>query len=625
MTCGNNSLRGREFRGDLRRLASVLLRLGCFEKQVDMNLRRSARKRAKGTGINLDRFFLRSLRQSRGRLYLVCRKQRAEFLICFEHPSISKGKLPSVFSDARRESIEASSGTCMTVYVTAFTNENLLKLIEEEFPDLSPKSMKKTPRLGLGVRMLFTLPPFLQAIERVRCLADFQLSAGREFSLKDVIEAAPGHYPEWLGHTGLDAAALYGTIARECFKFGRSVYGTEIDHAIVSPEPSATISRIRSKTAPSGLRPLGTHDSRLEDSMTYNYRIIKEATRTGFVAGITTDTSALFREEVDDITSWPKARLRAEYEKLVPAHERNLIEQFYHPGIPHSILGPAENGTYELTFTQEELMRLVVKFWDSLLANKRLYEQMAAAMNGTPFTFEISLDEAYKNLTTEKELFFWLAESDRMGMRADLIAPNVGFRKREDYQGNLTELEDRVRRLAAAASHFGAILDFHSGSDKRLEVYRAISRATNGQLKLKMAGVFQLLYFETLAGFRRGTEERKLFERLWRYTLSYVKRQAREGDDTARHMLREAKVRTTSGRKKGPKDDLFRHYSFITVAAKNRLGRYIFRNALYKIAEKRKVAERYNRRVVELTIKVARALGLQGSESLLPLTQLERG
>jgi hypothetical protein len=604
----------KDFASELKKLAYVLIQLRCFDKEMNPTLHDSVHRMAKRNRVNEHVFFLQSLRQHRGRIYCVCKKRGDELLICFEHPSASSEKSPSVVSNVSREIIETNNGSKIYVYVTPFTNNTLQQLVEE-FPDVAPHSMKTTPRLGLGVRMLFALPPLLQAIEKVKCLADFQLSAGREFSLKEVVEAAPGTYPEWLGHTGLDAATLYGSIARECFKFGRDVYGAEIDHAIVSPEPSAAISRIRSKTI---IQP--THEpntARIEESMAYNYRIIEEATGTGFVSGITTDTSALFREEVDDLTSWPNARIRVEYETIVPVNERNLIEQFFHPGLPHEFSDPATNGTIELTFTQDELMRLEVKFYDSLLANKKLYEHMTKAM-GRAFTFEISLDEAYKSLTTEKELFFYLAESDRMGMKAHLIAPNIGFRKREDYVESLVELEHRVHKLSVIAAHFDAILDFHSGSDKRLEVYRTLSKATGGKLKLKMAGIFQLLYFETLASFGLRTVERKLFQRMWKYTLDYARRKANEGDETARRMLREARVDTPSAPglkfKVGPRDEFFRHYSFITVAAKNSLGHYIFRDELYKIAEKTEVAKRYNRRVIKLTTQVSKALGLEDGE-----------
>jgi hypothetical protein len=612
-------LRVREFRKDLEKLASILRKIGCFEKPVDVNQCDLAREKAKRMRVDVTRVFFRSLKQSRGRLYLVLKKQRGEVLVCFEHSSISKGEPPNVFAKATRYSIAAVDGARMSANVAPFTSENLRRLLDEELPDLLPRDMKTTPRLGLGVRMLFTLPPLLEGIKRVECLADFQLSAGREFSLTEVVQAPPGKYPEWLGHTGLNAATLYGTIAKECFKFRIPIYGTEIDHAIISPEPSTAITRIRGHVSQSGSNSSQTADVGLEDSMKYNRRIIEEATRTGFVVGITTDTSALFREEVDDVASWPNVRLRAEYESVVPIEERKAMEESYRPNT-HRILDEGSGNVLELTFTEEDLMRLAVKFWLSFLANKRLHEHMVAAMNGRAFTFEISLDEAYKSYTTEKELFFCLAQSAKMGMKPDLIAPNVGFRKREDYDEDLIELEQRVRRLAAVASHFGAILDFHSGSDKRPEVYQTISKACNGKLKLKMSGIFQLEYFETLASFRPGTEERRLFERMWDYTLSYVRTKAGEGDATAKYMLQKVEHRFYRGGKprprfmRSPRDDFFRHYSFITVAAKSKTGRYMFRNAIYRLAEKPTVAERYNRRVIGLTAKVASALGLRKSE-----------
>jgi hypothetical protein len=605
---------------EVRALAPILLRLGCFDKPIDVNMCLSARREAKKRRIDATRIFFRSLRQSRGRVYFVGKWRGGEVLICLEHPVVSKGRPASVFAEAGCHHIGTGSDAGMTAYVASFTSENLRRLLEEEFPSLLPQNMTATPRLGLGVRMLFTLPALLRGIESIKCLADFQLSAGREFSLTEVVKAAPGRYPEWLGHTGLDAATLYGTIAKECFKFGRSTYGTEIDHAIVSPEPSAAITRIRGHVSRSASHPIRADEADLEDSIDYNRRIIDQATGTGFVVGITTDTSALFREEVDDTASWPKERLRAEYEAAVPLGEREALTEYYHPDVPHAIADPASGRTFDLTFSEEELMRLTVKFRQSLLVNKRLHEHMAAMMRERSFTFEPSLDEAYKSLTTEKELFFYLAESERLGMKADLIAPNVGFRKREDYEGDLPELEERVRKLAAVAHHFGAILDFHSGSDKRVEVYQAVSRACKGKLKLKMSGAYQLLYFETLAGFRRGTEEKKLFERMWEYTLHYVERQAHEGDGRARQMLRETRSRIQRARESGrmfnrsAKDDFFRYYSFITVAAKNKRGRYIFRNALYRLAEEPRVAEKYNRKVIQLTARVARALGLEQSE-----------
>jgi len=107
---------------------------------------------------------------------------------------------------------------------------------------------------------------------------------------------------------------------------------------------------------------------------------------------------------------------------------------------------------------------------------------------------------------------------------------------------------------------------------------------------------------------------------MWRYTLHYARVKSREGDETAKRMLREAGLEENQNTDKtklkpGPKDEFFRNYSFITVAAKNKTGCFIFRNALYRIAEKRTVSEMYDRKVIRLTIKVAKALGLENTDT----------
>jgi len=588
----------------------VLSQVGCFERPVDARLILSARRKIKRAGVDAAMFW-RSVRQSRGRVYFAATFGTGEALVCLEHSRLSEGDPPKFLTKATRHVAVPDGDNAIIAYVSPLTSENLLLLAEQEQLGILPQNLKTTPRLGLGVRMLFSLPPLLEAVEKADFRADFQLSGGREFSLREVIKALPGRYPEWLGHTGLYADLLYGTIVKECFKFGRSTYGTEIDHLIVSTDPSSVIARIRGHAEPN----IPTTDidrTMLDKSVEYCQRVIEEATRTGLVVGMTTDVSALSKEPVDDSVAWSTGHILSEYERILSPEERDALLAWYHPGTPHVIADHSGMDGFELTFSDEELARLAVKYRDGLLVNKRLYEHMKSGMRGRSFNFELSLDEAYKTLTTEKELFFYLSESARMGMRADLVAPNVGFRKREDHSGDLGELESRIHRLAVVAWHFGAILDFHSGSDKRPEVYQAISRACNGKLKLKMSAIFQLLFFETLASFRPGTEERKTFERVWDYTLCYTRKKAAEGDSSAQCMIKEFDTRTHPRRcgSRSPRDEFFRHYSFITVAARNRTGRYLFRHSLYRLAEKPRVAKKYNRRVIMVTCRVARALGL---------------
>jgi len=607
-----------EFEDQLKRLTRLLYRNSYFRKKIDKESKKKLGKISQREGLDATQFYFSSIIRKKDKIYLVMKREKGDVLICI---SRSQGRdVPRLFSNATEYSFEISPRLAVSIYMLPFSDENVRRFIEEETPELGPCNFKNLPRLGLGVRMLFTLPGLLDGLEEADVLADFQLSAGREFSLTQVIKAKPGEYPEWLGHTGLDARTLYGTIVRECFKLGVPIYGIEIDHAIVTDKPEQAISRIRDtdRRPISGSDDAEASERNLEESMDYNRRIIDEAEETGFVRGLTTDTSALLREEVDDTEIWKGNKLRDEFSQVFDEQQRRLLTEIYHPYKPHMIKSPVEKKKYEINFAEEDIMRLALKFQRSLIKNKQLYDYMAGRI-GKPFHFEVSLDEAYKSLTTPKETFFYLMESRRMGMPVDLIAPNVGFRKREDYKGSLEQLEERIRILSAIASHFNAILDFHSGSDKRLEVYRTISKACSRQLKLKMSGVYQLVFFETLASFPKGTEERRLFEEIWEYTLKYAKKKALEGDQTAKTQVEDVYKRIREQKAKGieyistPKDDFFRYYSFIAVGAKDEEGRHMFKDRFYAIAERKQVKEIYTPRVAELTKQTAKALGLKGS------------
>lgn len=605
------------FLDQLKRLAEALAAEELFPSDGQPELRKLLWL-AKRRRIDLRTFFIRSLRFKSGNAYLVARKEKGEVLICVRHPRYSKS-IPNIFDNGERHTFPTSDKAAVTAHLVPFTNENLRKLIEEALPEAGPKNLQSTPRLGLGVRMLFTLPPLLMALDRAGTISDFQLSAGREFSLEEVIRSPPGKYPEWLGHTGTDASTLYGTIAKECFKFGLSNYGTEIDHLIVTCRPEEAISRIRrpSPHVSTTVNLDTTSESALQESIEYNRRIINEAARTGFVRGMTVDSSALMREEFDDSQKWTGQPLKAEFEKQFSAEEGKALMERYRPGEAFHFKAQDGDQVLSLAFSEEDVMRLALKFTRSLAVNKSLFDHMSKAMNGKTFAFEPSLDEAYK-LTTSKELFFYLSESTQMGMRADLIAPNIGLRKREDYDGDLNELQNRIRELSIIASNFGTILDFHSGSDKSPHVYRTLSRACNRRLKLKMSGIYQLIYFETLASFPPRSEERVLFEKIWRYALIYAKQKASEGEALAKRQVEQVHQKMAAARKRGarhkphPNDKFFRYYSFIAVAAKRKNGRYVFRNLLYRLAQTKCVSDRYAQRVIRLTTAVAMYLGLKG-------------
>jgi hypothetical protein len=213
---------------------------------------------------------------------------------------------------------------------------------------------------------------------------------------------------------------------------------------------------------------------------------------------------------------------------------------------------PFRIGGTSYDLTREEILRLAVKFGESLRLNEELFDEIKAVKAKTglspDFDFEPSIDEA-ETLTTTKELLFymhWLKARERP---AQLVPPNLGFKKRQAYPSAMAttpesgvgledychhkmwpelvpravrefggkpidELKARVAELAAVARHFDGTLSIHSGSGKQAEVLEAIGKATGGRVNYKISGELQLQLLDVLSEQPAGSHWRLLFERM---------------------------------------------------------------------------------------------------------------
>jgi hypothetical protein len=127
----------------------------------------------------------------------------------------------------------------------------------------------------------------------------------------------------------------------------------------------------------------------------------------------------------------------------------------------------------------------------------------------------------------------WLRER---GRAAQLVPPNLGFKKRQAYPESpaalteyashkmwpelrhqpdpIADLKHRVAELAGVARFFDGTLSIHSGSGKQQEVLRSIGSATHGRLNYKISGELQLQLFDVLSEQPPASPERALFERM---------------------------------------------------------------------------------------------------------------
>ena len=408
-----------------------------------------------------------------------------------------------------------------TVYVYPFAStdrENIAAFVEHIDRAFLPRPQRDLPGIASGNRHPeISLPAVFDAFRDIlretglNLASTVQLSATREMTTDAEIARRDGSNPTAAGHTRVSIRHLYYTglwaAIRSGYRYG---YTAEADHFIVS----------------------GANDAEIAKSVEWvKEAIIHAAGYTKF----TTDTSRVFDLRADlrhpqPLSDWQIEEL---FEQRLTPEERTWVNAAFSK--------PFDCGSASYQFDASEIKRLAVKFVPSLKLNEELFDSILQARHDAPFDFEPSLDEA-ETLTSAKELIFYMHWLKERGRPAQLVPPNLGFKKRQAYpetraalekyshhkmwpevmprvdgefQGNpIAELKDRVRELADVARFFDGTLSIHSGSGKQPEVLRSIGSATQGRLNYKISGELQLQLFDVLSEAREGSAERALYDRM---------------------------------------------------------------------------------------------------------------
>lgn len=395
---------------------------------------------------------------------------------------------------------------------------NLAAFAERIDPGFLPRPQRDLPAIAAGNRHpQVSLPAVFDAFDEIfrssglNLASTVQLSATREMTTDAEIAARDGANPTAPGHTRVSILDLYYAGLWAAIRSGyRQGYSAEADHFIVS----------------------GADDAAIAKSVEWVKQAIRDA--AGYTK-FTTDTSRVFdlRADVRHPLPYTDSEIEELFAQRLTAEERQWVLLAFSK--------PFECEEAAYTFTPAEIKRLGVKFAPSLKLNEELFDSIRRARNDAPFDFEPSLDEA-ETLTSAKELIFYMHWLKERGRPAQLVPPNLGFKKRQAYPesraglekyghhkmwpevmprvdgefaGNaIAELKDRVRKLADVARYFDGTLSIHSGSGKQPEVLRSIGEATRGRLNYKISGELQLQLFDVLSESRQGSPERTLFDRM---------------------------------------------------------------------------------------------------------------
>jgi hypothetical protein len=468
------------------------------------------------------------------------------------------------------------------------------------------------PAIGVRIPEIF-LEGILRACLKRNTATGLMLSFGRETAPQAVIDAPPGQYEITLGHTGT-SIRHYQTACAEAAADKGVVVEIEADHLIIIGSATRAVQRIA-----------GVHhdahisEAELEKSLAYNRMAIAEAAQTGKVNFFTTDTSDLFRPGVDHLA---EADLTALFEKAFPAAERAaLMDRYADQTFSFTTV---DGASFSIRFDRQDVMRLATKYQKSVEINARLYREIADLL-GRPFGFEISLDETPEE-TEEKDFLWYLLEWKRRGLPCDYVAPNIGFHKRADYEGDRDELRKKVARLhAIALGVSGTLLSFHSGSGstpysgKGPGTYEALLAATGSRLKYKISGVYYELLMELLAFYPAGTRPRRIYEAIFTdvrdYCSEVLEKNLPLASELLRRQMEQYKRDVAEGRDPfDPRHDFFRFYSYLGLAFRDDQNRRKHRIALVELAESdREFSERFNEECEALTLRLIDGLHFENN------------
>ncbi|HYO82475.1 MAG TPA: tagaturonate epimerase family protein [Bryobacteraceae bacterium] len=461
--------------------------------------------------------------QCSGAYYVAVDSGRSGWLL---HVTPSGTTAGPKFADSRPLGrVRPAGGGEMTLSAVPFDSthrEHIVRFAEEIDPSFLPRPQGSAAAIAAGNRHPeISLPAVFDGFRAVlrdtgqNLASTVQLSATREMTTDDAIAARDGENPTAAGHTRVSIRHLFQTGLWAAIRAGwRAGYNAEADHVIITGNSPDEIAR----------------------SVEAGKEAIRHAER---YTKFTTDTSRLFDLRADERhpQAYTDAEIESELARVLPQEDRRWAEAEFTRSF--------DSGDRTYTFTPSEIRRLCVKFGPSLLLNEQLFDYIQSCKAGQGswkhFDFEPSLDEA-DTLTTPAELIFYMHWLMARGRAAQLVPPNLGFKKRQAYPEDvqrlqkyaehkmwpellprvagafkgdaLAELAARISELAEVARLFNGTLSIHSGSGKQPAVLRQIGGSTGGRWNYKISGELQLQLFDVLYEQPASSPWRQLYERM---------------------------------------------------------------------------------------------------------------
>ena len=464
----------------------------------------------------------------------------------------------------------------------------------------------KIPRPAFGIRIPeIVVPAILKSFKSLNIAGTLMLSFNRETAPKKYIDSLDiKHF--YLGHTGTSINE-YINSARNLSKEFSIPIEIEADHVSIMGSVERALKRIAGVAIEEGLS-----DAEVNESLNYIEEEFREVSKAGGVDFVTIDTCELVDTKVDLL---PNEEIISRYENEFDSSYRKYLENRF----LRRFNFVSDDREVVIKFNKIDIARLALKYSKSIEYAERILG-IVKKHNVDGFGIEIALDE-FPIISSVKDVLFYSMELQSRGIYIDFLAPNIGFKKREDYSGDPNLLYEHVKNIYTTLSSLGIYISIHSGSgahpysDKGRGIWDIIRKATNGFIKYKMSGVLIQLLLELLYQFPQGTKARKLYDEIYDSVLEHIHHviKAKGGiySPELERLLKsyEEAVERDPSYRRSPRADIFRHYFYIFQTLRDDKGYRILREKLVDLYNTdAEIRKRYEAEVYSLIERFSKTL-----------------
>lgn len=465
----------------------------------------------------------------------------------------------------------------------------------------------KLPRPAFGVRIPdIVAPTVLKCFKKLNIVGTLMLSFNRETAPEKYIKSMDQRH-FYLGHTGTSITELI-----EKIRYYSSLHSMpveiEADHVSIMGNVERALKKIAGVPVEEPLT-----QAEIQFSLEYIEEEFKEVSKNGGVDFVTIDTCELIDYKVDRI---PDKDVIDLYESQVERDVKRELEKYY---VDKTFEFVSDDRILRIKLKKADVARLYLKYHKSIEYALKVYELIKKYVHNE-FGVEIAFDETpYKSGL--KDILFFTLELKRRGLEPDFLAPNIGYKKREDYDSNLGTLYEDLKNITTLLNGLGVNISIHSGSghnpysDKGYGVWKTVGIATNGRVKYKMSGVLIQLLLEVMSRMPLGSRPRKIYEEIYDAVINHLKQVVEnKGTLYSKELESTLKQYEEGNQKWDPRANIFRHYFYVFQALRDEKSHRIYREALIQLYnEDLELRKAYEHEVCDLIERLALALNYSGN------------